>query len=110
MPDLPRIRVNDYADAYRRRPNVSLRCQGRNHDIGIVRTEQLMHPPGTNVTNERRNVLAEFALDVEIPLQHVIPMGLPFNRNVRERGGGEELKCPAREGPRRQLVCEALLI
>ncbi len=38
-----------------------------------------MYPPGTNITNGRREAGGKLVLDIEIPLQNVIPRGLPFN-------------------------------
>jgi len=38
-----------------------------------------MYPPGTNITNDISEVGDKLALGVEISLQNVIPMGLPFN-------------------------------
>jgi len=38
-----------------------------------------MYSPRTNITNGRREVGGKLVLDVEIPLQNVIPTGLLFN-------------------------------
>src|ERR1700730_12007615 len=84
IPDFPDIRVNGRTAANRRWPQIALGCRGGNYYISIRGTERLVNAPRANISDESRHAWGEFVLDAQIPLQHVIAMGLAFDGANRE--------------------------
>src|SRR3984893_3968911 len=64
---------------------------------GSGRGERLVDPSRSHIANERCQVRTDFALNVKVPLQHVITMRLGFNRRVLENLGTQLCKRAARE-------------
>src|SRR5580704_19102099 len=88
--DMASIGIDEPAAAYRIWPKVPCRGQGRQNYIGVAAVEWLVYTMRADITDQRRQVRREFALDIEIPLHHVVAWGVALSGSVFERLWTEE--------------------
>ena len=94
------VGIDEPAAAYRIWPKVPCRGQGRQNYIGVAAVEWLVYTMRADITDQRRQVRREFALDIEIPLHHVVAWGVALSGSVFERLWTEEPERTPRERAR----------
>ena len=66
-------------------PDITLRCQGRKHHVGIIHSKLLMPTPRAHITSNNGQAWSQLTLDGQIPLHHIIAMGMGLDISGTER-------------------------
>ena len=99
---LPQGRVDSRSAALGRRPHVAGRGQRGLDDVHVIRVKWLVHAAGPHIADGHGQAGEDLPLHVQVPLQHVVALGLLLDVPEQEAVPGQERIGSARERPRRQ--------
>src|SRR5579864_892079 len=87
------VGVDRREGTYWRRPEVACTSKRRSYDINVVGAERLMNTARAYIRDHPRQVAGDRPLNVQVPLHHIIPMGLGFDVSLTKRCRPQKRKC-----------------